>query len=170
MYQEPVWVYFDGSTTSADANWNTADPSQSWALIMQRAVIQAVHDWDPSETIQNPHSGGAGDALAILTGRASQQISPQASNVQQQVEAALASNKAVVLGTNSPSTTTLVAAHCYAVLGATAQGVVLYNPWGYNTNKLGQPGVINLGEAGQNGVITVSWRVISQDGASFFTD
>src|SRR5437868_10968668 len=27
MYQEPVWVYFDGTTYSADLGWNQADPS-----------------------------------------------------------------------------------------------------------------------------------------------
>jgi uncharacterized protein with LGFP repeats len=39
MHADTQWVYFDGTTYGADLQWNSSDPAQSWALIVQRAVI-----------------------------------------------------------------------------------------------------------------------------------
>lgn len=147
MHADTQWVYFDGSTYGADLHWNSSDPAQSWALIMQRAVIQAVAEWDPSQSIQNPHGGSATDALPILTGRTSQWAGVNDSNVQQTIANALAAGQAVDLCTIGSGTQTLVANHCYAVLSTDGQGVTLYNPWGSS--------------------LTVSWSVVQQDGDAF---
>lgn len=152
-----VSVYFDGSTTPADPGYSLSEPSQSWVVVMQRAVIEAVEKWDPTQSITNPHGGGAGDALATLTGNAATSVAPNASNVQQQVAAALAAGHNVVLGTQG-TTTTLVADHCYAVLSESSKGVTLYNPWGAAETKPAPDPQL------------VSWSVIAQDGAQFFFD
>jgi hypothetical protein len=152
-----VSVYFDGSRNSADPGYSLTQPSQSWVVVMQRAVIEAVEKWDPTESITNPHGGGAGDALATLTGIASTSVGAQASNVQQQVTTALAAGHDVVFGT-SGSATPLVPGHYYAVLSASSQGVTLYNPWGAaETSPTPDPQL-------------VSWSVIAQDGSQFFFD
>lgn len=147
MRTDTQTVFFDGAAYGADLHFNPNEPSQSWALIMQRAVIQAVEEWDPSQSIQKPHSGSATDALAILTGQSSQWVGIGASGIQQTISSALASGEAVTLATNYTGTKTLVAGHYYAVLSTNSQNVTLYNPWGSTT--------------------TVSWAVVEQDGAGF---
>jgi hypothetical protein len=137
-------VYFDGTTYGADLGFNPQTPSQSWALIMQRAVIQAIHTWDPSQTIQNPHSGGPLDALATLTGRSVQYVGIGDPNFKSDLLAAVAAKKSVVFGTKGTGAVTLVSDHAYAVLSAGSRYVTLYNPWG----------------AAQ----TVAWSVLAQDG------
>jgi hypothetical protein len=106
-----------------------------------------VAEWDPSQNIQNPHGGSATDALSILTGRTSNWVGVNDSNVQQTMSNALAAGQAVDLCTIGSGTQTLVANHCYAVLSCNSQGVTLYNPWGSS--------------------LTVSWRVVQQDGDAF---
>jgi hypothetical protein len=140
-------VYFDGTTTPADPGFDPKNPKSAWVVIMQRAVVQALHDWDPSETVANPHSGGAGDALGILSGRYPQLVGAQDANVKKRLVSALKSGKTVVFGTTGGAKT-LVGNHDYAVLSANAKGVTLYNPWGSQSN--------------------VSWSVIIQDGSEFF--
>jgi uncharacterized protein with LGFP repeats len=147
MHSETQTVYFDGDTYGADAHFNPDEPSQSWALIMQRAVIQAVEEWDPSQSIQHPHSGTADDPLSILTGRTTQWDPVGDSGIQQTVSSALASGKAVALNTKQSGTVNLTAFHYYAVLSANNQGVTMYNPYGFT--------------------VTVSWSVIAQDGNGF---
>jgi uncharacterized delta-60 repeat protein len=139
-------VYFDGTRTSSDLGFDPAQPGETWTVILQRAIIEAVAQYDPSQTITNPHSGGAGDAMSVLTGQWITQINPSASTAKQSVIADLAAGKNVTFGTKS-STNTLVAGHWYAVLSANAQGVMLYNPWGV--------------------LVNVSWNVITQDGSEF---
>lgn len=139
-------VYFDGTRTSADVGFDAAQPGESWTVILQRAIIEAVAQFDPSQTITNPHSGGAGDAMAILTGQWITEINPSASTAQQSVMSSLSAGKNVTFNTKA-STTTLVAGHWYAVLSANTQGVTLYNPWGI--------------------VLTVPWSVVTQDGSDF---
>jgi hypothetical protein len=147
MYQETEQVYFNGLTTSADPVFNTLVPSQSWVIIMQRAVIQAVSDWDPTQSITNPHGGSAGDALEMLTGKVASYASAQAGNIEQQISSDLANNDEVVLDTKGQGTKTLVADHSYDVLSCNSKTVTLYNPWGFE--------------------VTVAWSVISQDGNDF---
>jgi hypothetical protein len=158
-HEDDVSVYFDGTTTAADPGWNPADPSSSWTIILQRAVIEAVQEWDPSESITNPHGGGAGDALGILTGNPTQDFSPQDSNIAQEVSAALGQGKNVVLNTNPTTTTNLVAYHDYAILSANSRYVTLYNPWG-NNNQAGQSI-----PATSDPIIIVPWSIIAQDGS-----
>jgi hypothetical protein len=140
-------VFFDGTTTPADPAFDPKNPHAAWVVITQRAVVQAISHWDPSESVANPHSGGAGDALSVLGGRSVQTLSVQGASTQQTVQAALAAHKPIVLGT-SGSATTLVAGHCYAVVGSANQGLILYNPWGSSS--------------------TVPWSTINQDGSTFF--
>jgi hypothetical protein len=146
MRSDTQTVFFDGATYGADLYFNPNKPSQSWALIMQRAVIQAVAEWDPSQSIQHPHSGSATDAMSILTGQTTQWDVVGDSGIQQTVSSALSSGDAVDLCTLG-TTQTLVAGHCYAVLSTNNQGVTLYNPWG--------------------SIVTVSWAVVAQDGQGF---
>jgi hypothetical protein len=147
MHSETERVYFDGTTTPVDPVFNPKDPRAAWVVIMQRAVVQALHDWDPSQVITNPHSGGAGDALALLSGQFPTIVGVQDANVKKAVQAAMAARKVVVFGTTGAAKT-LVGNHNYAVLGASSQGVTLYNPWGSR--------------------LTVSWNVITQEGSEFF--
>lgn len=154
FHNETESVFFNGTTYGSDLAWNSAIPSQSWALILQRAVIQAVHDWAPGQTIQNPHSGGAGDAQAILTGKAyNDNLATSGNAAQQAVESLLSKGESVVLNTNPSGTTTLIADHDYAVISANSSGVILYNPWGAN--------------AGGTNPFKVSWSVIAHDGEDF---
>ena len=152
-----VDVHFDGSTYPTDSNYSASIPSQSWTVVMQRAIIEAVATWSPSQSIQNPHSGGSGDALATLTGKAATLAATNASNTKQQVLSALAAGKTITMGTLG-TTSTLVGDHVYAVVSANAQGVTLYNPWGaQETAPTPDPQL-------------VSWSVIAKDGAQFFFD
>jgi uncharacterized protein with LGFP repeats len=118
-------VEFDGTTFGADLHWNPADPAQSWALIMQRAVLLAV-----GNSYQNPIGGGDPiNALPVLTGQLAQTFGPGDPNLIQELQSALNSGKAVTLVTKG-TTTTLVASHCYDVLSVDGTGITLYNPWG----------------------------------------
>ncbi len=152
-----VTVNFNGSTNPADPGYSLKEPSQSWTVVMQRAIIEAVEKWSPSQSITNPHSGGAGDAQATITGKAATLLAANASNVQQQLAAALAAGHNVVFGT-SGTAATLVPDHDYAVLSENANGVTLYNPWGAaETAPTPDPQ-------------QVSWSVIAKDGTYFFLD
>ena len=152
-----VSVNFDGSRYAADPDYSATEPSQSWVVVMDRAVVLAVSTWDPTESVSSPHGGGANDALATLTGNTWTSVTPQASTYQQQVIAALAAGQNVVMGTNA-TTTNLVHDHCYAVLSANSQGVTLYNPWGAaETSPTPDPQL-------------VPWDIIARDGNEFFFD
>jgi hypothetical protein len=146
--KELEFVYFDGATTAADPHYDPKDPHQGWVVIMQRAVVQAVSDWDPSESVANPHGGDTSDAFGIMTGKAPVQFLPvQDAGTQNKVLAALAAHKTVTFG-SSGSAKTLVAGHTYGVIGSNNQGVILYNPWGSSA--------------------TVSWSTLKQEGDGFF--
>lgn len=116
---------------------------------MHRAVIEAVGQWDKSQTIEKPHSGGAGDALAILTGRSFHDVQANAADAPTKINAALNAHKAVVLESRGDAKN-LVKNHYYAVLATSAQGVTLYNPWGDTE--------------------LVSWNVIKRQGNCFTID
>jgi hypothetical protein len=141
MHTEQERVYFDGKTTPADPKFDPRNPRSAWAVIVQRAVIQAVHDWDPSQSVEAPHGGGAGDALSILTGRPTRVVDAKGADVQKAVGSAVAARRAVVMGMQG---------HCWAVLGVSKQGVRLYNPYGSET--------------------TISWDDLSRDEAVFVID
>jgi hypothetical protein len=59
LHRQTVRVFFDGTTTPADPKFDPNHPRAAWVVILQRAVLQAVHDWDPSQSIEVPHGGGA---------------------------------------------------------------------------------------------------------------
>jgi hypothetical protein len=141
MHPEREQVYFDGNTTPADPKYDRHRPRTAWTVILQRAVIQAVHDWDPSQSIESPHGGGASDALAILTGRYPREVDARAADVRKAVRSALAARRAVVLGKSG---------HCWAVLGISKRGVLAYNPYGSQD--------------------TISWDDLSRDGGVFCID
>jgi uncharacterized delta-60 repeat protein len=136
-------VYFNGTRTGSDLGFDPAQPGESWPVILQRAIIEAVAQYDPSQTITNPHSGGAGDAMSVLTGH---WITQLATSARQSVMSALSTGENVTFNTKS-STSTLVAGHWYAVLSANTQGITLYNPWGV--------------------LVTVPWSVVAADGNGF---
>jgi hypothetical protein len=116
LHREQERVYFDGTTTPADPKFDPHNPRSAWAVIVQRAVRQAVHDWDPSQSLDKPHGGGAGDALAILTGGPFQEVHARSADVQKAVRAALEDRRPVVFGKGG---------HYWAVLGMSRKGVLL---------------------------------------------
>jgi uncharacterized delta-60 repeat protein len=138
------WVYFDGSRTSADLGFDPTQLGESWTVILQRGIIDAIRQYDPTQSVANPHSGGAGDAMSVLTGQWITEINPATTGTAQSVMTALAAGRKVTLGTTN-NASTLVSSHWYAVLSANAQGVTLYNPWGI--------------------LVTVPWSVVAQDGS-----
>jgi hypothetical protein len=121
LHRQTVRVFFDGTTTPADPKFDPQHPRSAWVVILQRAVLQAVHDWDPSQSITAPHGGGAGDAMAILTGGACTGFQARAADARKRVRQALAARRSVVLGRKG---------HYWAVVGVTPKGLRLYNPYG----------------------------------------
>jgi uncharacterized protein with LGFP repeats len=136
----------DTEVVTYDGTRFSADPSSPWSIVLQRAIIQAISHWDPSQTITNPHSGGAADALATITGHGGQDVAPTAGGAQETVRQAWAAGRNVVLHTRG-TTSTLVASHAYAFVGMTGNSVTLYNPWGF--------------------LVVVSWQTIVSDGSVF---
>ncbi len=133
-------VEFDGKTLlGADLVIKPGDKKAAWAVVLQRGVIEAVREWDPSQSIEKPHSGGAGDALVPLTGRATVVLRPSAADVRKKIEDALAARKPVVFGMNH---------HYYATLKTNAEGVMLYDPYG--------------------SVKTMSWKAVEEDKTTSF--
>jgi hypothetical protein len=115
-------VEFDGkSLLDADLVVKPGDKKALWAVVLQRGVIESVREWDPSQSVEKPHSGGAGDALVALTGRGSAVLRPSATDVRKKIENALSAGKPVVFGMNH---------HYYAVLKSTSTGIMLYDPYG----------------------------------------
>jgi hypothetical protein len=134
-----VETEFDGKRLDADIVIKPGDQKAFWAVIVQRGVIQAVQQWDPSQSIQKPHGGGAGDALAVLTGQYPVRIAVRAADAREKIEAALSARKPVVFGMNR---------HTYAVLESSAQGVTLYDPYGH--------------------IRPLSWDTVVSEGNEFF--
>jgi hypothetical protein len=121
LHRQTVRVFFDGGTTPADPKFDPNHPRAAWVVILQRAVLQAVHDWDPSQSIESPHGGGAGDAMAILTGSGCDGVGARAPGARKTVRQALAAGRSVVMGRKG---------HYWAVLDMTRQGLRLYDPYG----------------------------------------
>lgn len=139
-----VWttedIYFDGSLfPSGDVRPNPLEKSangfrESWVIITQRAILQAISRWDPTQSIANPHSGGATEPLSMLTGRAASWNAPNAT----QISNALRDGKNVVLDSPNPlpagASPKLVPWHQYNVIDMTANGtswnIRVRNPWG----------------------------------------
>jgi hypothetical protein len=138
MHHEAERVHFDGQTTPADPKFDVHNPYSAWTVILQRAVLQAVRDWDPSQSIESPHGGGAADALAILTGQYPEECDVKSRDAPRKVRSALLAHQAVVLGKSG---------HYWAVLGTNRNELRLYNPYGSHS--------------------TLSWRTLLQEGGSF---
>lgn len=120
-------VRFDGGLLDADPGAK-AD-GESWVIILQRAVIQAAHVWDPSQTIDSPHGGGPSDALGMLLGTQSTRQGPGEYATAADLVEQLTAGKRVVISTKD-TTGTLVANHAYTLVGGWNNRVMLWNPWG----------------------------------------
>jgi hypothetical protein len=127
---QPEYVTFDGSTRLADPNRPPNQEGESWVTILQRGIIQAVSRFDPSQNLDTPHSGGAIDALAILTGTWSDWVSPSNYANANDLGAQVAAGKLIVASTLGTGTATLQARHAYTVLAASGDYVWLWNPQG----------------------------------------
>jgi Calpain family cysteine protease len=145
-HPEKAKVFFDGTRTKVDPQFDPKQPGESWMVIMQRAVLLAVHKWDPTQTIKGAHAGNSGDALAILTGRWPQVLDIKKVEYKQKIIQAVAARKSIIFATGT--TKTLVKNHAYAVLKANVQEVLLYNPWGSE--------------------VKVSWQAIREEGNWFY--
>jgi Ca2+-binding RTX toxin-like protein len=127
----PEYVTFDGSLRASDPGRPPNQEGESWVTILQRAIIQAVSRFDPSQNLDTPHSGGARDPLAILTGKwVNDDVSPASFPNAGALGAQIAAGKLAVAHTLGSGTTTLVAGHAYTVVGTTGGHVWLWNPWG----------------------------------------
>lgn len=142
------YVRFDGTKYPVDAQ--VVSEGETWPLIMQRAVIQAVSRWDPSQSVQSPHEGGAKDALALITGRTPTDQNPRTLVAFEVLTQAIKLGQATVATTNPDSVnvvSSLVAKHEYTVVGTSTSYeavqvpllgriyiatnyVTLRNPWG----------------------------------------
>jgi hypothetical protein len=135
-----VQVYFDGSTDPATDLAVPADGS-IWAVLYQRAYNQAFG--------QSPNGGSAAFAIMTLTGQANVNLpgadwafgakTPKAADAEQ-LASELAQGNAIVADTRSNGNyvldpgTGLISSHSYTVVGADASSVILYNPWGVDTD------------------------------------
>jgi hypothetical protein len=145
-HAEKIKVFFDGTRTKVDPHFDPKQPGESWMIIMQRAILQAVNKWDRTQTIKAPHAGNSGDALAILTGNWPQVIDITKDAKYKQKVLQGASSSAMIFATGQ--TKKLVKDHAYAVLKITPQEVILYNPWGSE--------------------LKVSWHTIREEGNWFY--
>jgi Ca2+-binding RTX toxin-like protein len=136
------YVRFDGSRLSSDPDPNSTE-GETWMIIMQRAIIQAIAKFDPSQNLTNPHSGGVLDPLSILTGRWGKSVLAASVGSTQALADLVSSGKMVAAHTLNIGTTTLIANHVYTVLGRSGDNVLLYNPWG--------------------SFVTVSWAAFARD-------
>ncbi len=104
---EIVPVLFNGKTTAQDAKINPGEQRAYWVVALHRGVIRAVHEWDPSQTLEKTHGGGTNDAFGILTGRRRVDLSAKDANIRKKVEAGLQRRAAIIYGSKG---------HVYAVL------------------------------------------------------
>lgn len=157
-----VYVAFDGTTTTADAQPNPNQEGESWVIITQRAYLQVR-----GLSLTSPPSGWGEGPLTAFTGRLSttydrsgaQFVGQDFSNIWQ----ALNNGRAVVADTadsqSALTTTTLIPFHQYTVvrIDATAAGwvVVLRNPWGIDGGSTAS-GNANDGE------VQVNWTDFSR--------
>jgi choice-of-anchor C domain-containing protein len=114
-------VEFDGKATAEDARIKAGDTSAFWVVVLHRGVINAIHEWDPTQSIEKTHGGSPDDAFSILTGRRCWGIGSGDPNVRNVIAAALARKAAVTMCCRG---------HCYAVLRANNEEVVIYDPYG----------------------------------------
>jgi hypothetical protein len=121
LHETIVQVDFDGKTLPADPKVKTGDKAAIWTVVYQRAVIEAVRQWDPTQSIEKPHGGG-GDVIGMMTGRPPVRISAKAADARQKVESALEARKAVIYGMGT---------HYWAVLKSSSESVTAYNPYGH---------------------------------------
>jgi hypothetical protein len=147
MHADKIEVQFDGKLVGGDAAH--ASRKDGWVVVLHRGFIEAVRKWDPSQSIEIPHGGGAADALAMLTGRWPEIIPVDAPDARKKVEAALNAHHAVVFGSKGEAKK-VVSGHYFAVMKSSAHNVNLYNPWGSN--------------------VTVPWSVIKEEGTVFIID
>jgi hypothetical protein len=157
-------VRFEGQLMGSDAavtgdrvDSNLYDKAEFWALIMQRAVIQAISRWDPTLNVVAPHSGGALDPLRIITGRSGQWIDPEFSSASS-IASSMAAGRAVVLCTGDVGGR-LISGHCYTVMNvfydyaARQYCLTVRNPWGVDGDSIGDSNP-------NDGLLVLSWNSI----------
>jgi hypothetical protein len=109
----------DAAITGDSGNLTSDGTADFWALLMQRAVLQAVSRWDATQSVETPHSGGPLDALRMITGKSGQRITELRTSAAT-VNSSLKAGKAVVL-TTSPTASSRIGqldnSHVYIVLG-----------------------------------------------------
>jgi hypothetical protein len=126
MRPETLPVLFNGKTTNQDAAIQPGDVRAYWVVALHRGVIQAVHEWDPSQTLEKTHGGGANDAFGILTGRRGVDLSAKDPDIRKKVEASLRKHAAIIYGSKG---------HVYAVLKSSDEGLTVHDPYGETKTK-----------------------------------
>jgi choice-of-anchor C domain-containing protein len=114
-------VEFDGKTTDQDPVIKPGDKSAFWVVALHRGVVQQLHVWDPSQSIEKPHSGTADDSLGILTGRHSASVRAKHPDARRCVEEALGRRAAIVL---------IMDHHVRVVLKSNGDVLTMHNPYG----------------------------------------
>jgi hypothetical protein len=106
-----------------------------WVALAEKAyaVANGLGYVTTSHGYQNSYNAlNGGDpawALQAITGKSASDFAINPSNI----AAAWSSGNLVVLGTNTPTSSFIVSAHCYAVVGynsASSQPFEVFNPWG----------------------------------------
>jgi hypothetical protein len=147
-------VYFDGTTTSADP---VPQGGESWVVIYQRAILEAVGD-----SVTSPPGGNPSTVMPYLTGRTS---SLYYGNDITDLTIALNSGKLVTAATNSPPagsqyvTPNMVGNHAYMIEDVRVTAWTTYNSFGTTATYASDWAVDMYNPWGSN--VTVSWSEFS---------
>jgi hypothetical protein len=161
-------IYFDGLTTDAEPGFRDPVKGQVefWTVLFHRAYFQHYKLPPDCGGQEHPAPRTEAGALTTLTGQPAEthkladDQSADKDATLKAIQKALADKRGVVVGTvvdRQPSTSLLVANHCYQVLAihqslCCGTVVELYNPWGFDTRD-------NKVVWGENdGVIVISWE------------
>jgi hypothetical protein len=128
LHVETIPVDFDGKTLlAADPKITPGNKNEIWVVVIQRAMIEAIRRWNPKQSIEHPlpPAGGRDDVMAMLSGRLPKPIWVNEPDARQRVEAAIKAGKPLIYSDGH---------HVRAVLGATKDGLSLYDPYGYVVN------------------------------------
>jgi hypothetical protein len=121
-------IDFDGKTLfGADPVITPGNQNEIWVVIVQRAMVEAMRQWNPRQSIEHPlpPAGGRDDVMAMFSGRRPKPIWVNESDARQRVEAAIKAGKPLIYSDGG---------HVRAVLGATNDGLLLYDPYGHLVN------------------------------------
>jgi len=128
LHLETIPIEFDGKTLfGADPVITPGNQYETWVVVVQRAMIEAIRQWNPKQSIEHPlpPAGGRDDVMAMLSGRCPKPIWVNEPDARQRVEAAIKAGKPLIYSDGG---------HVRAVLGATEDGLSLYDPYGHPVN------------------------------------